>query len=147
MGRTVTSDTYPEPHPSYNARLSRLERYLANMIVPSAAWVAPTLLNSWVNTTVGPGTPAGYLKDPFGFVHLRGRLSGGASGTAAFDLPAGFLPAAFSLSDLYPLGVWNGGAAMSGGVVQIVAGSVNVYVPGGAFTEIGLGSITFLAEN
>jgi len=57
------------------------------------AWQTPTLLNSWVN--VGPGySEAGYYKDPFGRIWLRGLLRVGASGTVIFTLPSGYRPAA-----------------------------------------------------
>lgn len=59
------------------------------------AFIAPTLLNSWVNFGAGFNN-AGYFKDPFGIVHLRGLIKDGtaAAGTAFFTLPAGYRPAA-----------------------------------------------------
>lgn len=63
--------------------------------VPSVTtdkWTAATLQNSWVN--YGPNyNPAGYWKDPFGIVHLRGIISSGTMSTTAFTLPPGYLPA------------------------------------------------------
>jgi hypothetical protein len=56
------------------------------------AWIAPTLTNSWVNFG-GSQTPAGYWKDSFGIVHLRGLIKSGTAGAAAFTLPSGYRPA------------------------------------------------------
>lgn len=56
-------------------------------------WIAPTLLNSWVN--YGAGTaPAGYCKDQFGILHIRGYIKSGANNTTAFVLPEGYRPSA-----------------------------------------------------
>lgn len=52
-------------------------------------WITPTLLNGWTEV---PGFPVGYLKDDFGFVHLKGQVSGGALGGAAFLLAVGYRP-------------------------------------------------------
>lgn len=58
------------------------------------AWVAPTLLNSWVNFGAG-GQPAGYCKDSQGFVRLKGLVKSGTPGATSviFTLPAGYRPA------------------------------------------------------
>ena len=55
------------------------------------AFIAPTLLNSWVNfdTTFNS---AGYYKDSFGIVHLRGLVKSGTVGVAIFTLPTGYRP-------------------------------------------------------
>ena len=60
--------------------LEQLQALLAN-----AAWTALTLLNPWA--TLAGSVTVGYMKDPLGFVHLRGRATGGANGTPAFTLP------------------------------------------------------------
>lgn len=60
------------------------------------AWVAPTLLNSWVNysaSTTPLYTPAGYLVDACGYVLLRGLVRSGTIGTVVFTLPASVSPA------------------------------------------------------
>jgi len=59
------------------------------------AWTAPTFQNSWVNS---PGSqPAGFFKDSFGFIHLRGAIkNGSAINTVAFILPTGYRPATTS---------------------------------------------------
>ncbi|PYI52553.1 hypothetical protein [Paenibacillus flagellatus] len=57
-------------------------------------WIAAGLQNGWVN--IGSGnTEAAYLKDEFGFVHIRGSISSGSTvyNTPIFKLPAGYRPA------------------------------------------------------
>lgn len=113
----------------------------------SPVWVTPTLLNSWTRSAGGSGAdPAGYVKDPLGSVHLRGRFSGGASGSVVFTLPAGFRPG--NTDDLYAAAAYNGSA---GGPVAAFAditsaGSVALYYATGA-SDVSIGGITFLAEN
>lgn len=53
----------------------------------------PAFQNGWVNWGA-PNFPAGYWKDPFGFVHLRGVIKSGTVGSAAFTLPPGLWPSA-----------------------------------------------------
>lgn len=60
---------------------------------PRTAWTSLTLVNSWA--TVSGRTPS-YHKDALGYVHLRGTMSGGASGTLAFTLPVGFRTGMFA---------------------------------------------------
>ncbi|NOV28012.1 hypothetical protein E5S69_31495 [Cupriavidus necator] len=78
------------------------------------AWIAPTLLNSWVNFGGGFNN-AGYYKDLSGVVHLRGMVKSGVIGNAVFNLPAGYRPAneelfvaisngALGRVDIYPSG-------------------------------------------
>lgn len=55
-------------------------------------WTAPTFQNSWANKGA-PWTTAGYYKDPFGIVHLRGVIDSGVA-PIAFNLPAGYRPVA-----------------------------------------------------
>ena len=52
-------------------------------------WIAPTLLNGWVNYEADNGV-AGYLKDDMGFVHLKGVVKGGSG--YIFLLPSGYRP-------------------------------------------------------
>ncbi len=59
----------------------------------SLSWIAPTLLNGWVNTGGGL-MPAGYMIDSDGFVHLRGFVNNGTSLATIFTLPSGFRPSA-----------------------------------------------------
>ena len=57
------------------------------------AWIAPTLLNSWVNHSAD-AQPASYFKDEFGFVHLKGLIKNGVTtnATVLFILPVGYRP-------------------------------------------------------
>lgn len=61
--------------------------------MPVQNWTAPALLNSWANQA--NYNPAGYRKDENNVVHLRGNLITGTVGSVAFNLPAGYRPAAF----------------------------------------------------
>jgi hypothetical protein len=58
------------------------------------AWIAPTLLNSWVNFGA-PWQTAAYRKTPWNGVELRGLIKNGTitTGTVLFTLPAGYRPA------------------------------------------------------
>jgi hypothetical protein len=58
------------------------------------AWIAPVLQNAWVNYGDGNST-AGYCKDEFGNVRIKGYLKSGmtTAGTTLFVLPAGYRPA------------------------------------------------------
>lgn len=106
-------------------------------------WTAPTLINSWTNQ----GTPyetAGYLKDSLGFVHTKGVVQGGASGSIAFQYPAGFRPGA---TGIYTIGNGNGLGSSFGAIANInISGNFTI-------TWIGAGSLIslhippFLAEN
>jgi hypothetical protein len=103
------------------------------------AWIAATLGNGWVN--VGGYATAGYMKDPLGFVHLKGVIGTGASGTTAFTLPAGYRPGASGLHSGGGINV----TAPTAVVVYIGSdGTVSPYYSAGSS---GLSGITFLAEN
>ena len=58
--------------------------------VDGPGWTAPALLNSWANYGA-PFDPTGYQKVGR-VVYLRGLVSGGASGSVIFTLPAGYRP-------------------------------------------------------
>lgn len=60
-------------------------------------FTAPTFANAWVNYDAAVYHAAGYFKDPFGVVHLRGVLKTGTLGLKAFTLPAGFRPTLSSI--------------------------------------------------
>lgn len=58
------------------------------------SWIAPTLQNSWTNYS-SISNQAGYYRDQFGIVHLRGLITGGTTtvNTTLFTLPSGYRPA------------------------------------------------------
>ena len=71
--------------------LRRLDNEKANK--DQEAWITPTLLNGWDN--LGNGlSAAAYMRDEFGFVHLKGVVVGGSTlpDTLIFTLPAGYVP-------------------------------------------------------
>jgi hypothetical protein len=73
--------------------LSAADKTKLDGVSLSLTWTAPTLLNSWANYGTGFHN-AGYSKNSFGIVHLRGMVKSGTINTAIFTLPAGFRPAA-----------------------------------------------------
>ena len=106
-------------------------------VVTAADWIAPTLTNSWVNLG-SPWALAGYLKDPMGFVHLRGEVNGGVNGSIIFTLPTGYRPVA-----ALNLPVVNGSGAFA--YIQVAAsGTVEAVNVSGA---LSLNVAPFLAEN
>jgi len=104
----------------------------------SESWVAPTLLNSWVNYTGLGFAPTGYYKDPHGIVRLRGFIHSGVSEQNMFVLPVGYRPA----YDMRLPGVGNDVFIQ----LQIGADGVikNVGVISNSF--VSFDGITFLAE-
>lgn len=57
-------------------------------------WIAPTLLNGWINFG-SPQSTAAYYKDDFGIVHLKGVLKSGSIGFSLFNLPVGYRPSEY----------------------------------------------------
>jgi hypothetical protein len=83
------------------------------------AWITPTLLNSWVKYSDGTTNDVEYFKDTLGFVHIKGRIVGGTSGSIAFLLPSGYRPAKSGIFPCALSGVQFGGALiLSSGHVE-----------------------------
>ena len=57
------------------------------------AWIAPTLLNGWVDFAAG-WTTAGYRKSANGDIHIRLMIKNGTLGATVFILPVGYRPLA-----------------------------------------------------
>lgn len=106
---------------------------LANF-TPEAV-IAPTLLNSWVNYG-GTEANAGYSKNPFGSVRLRGRIKTGATGTVCFTLPAGYRPPA-------NLNFIVASDSTTSSLVAVPAGGNVTVFAGAGFTYVDLAGITF----
>lgn len=99
----------------------------------------PTFLNGWTNQG-GADQTAAYLKDPNGFVHLRGLVRGGPASQAIFTLPAGNRP---SLNEVFPV-ITN--TTFTRGMLVVDAGNGAVWAlleAGSAF--ISLAGVTFYA--
>jgi len=101
-------------------------------------WVAPTLLNSWVNYGSG-SNPAGYFKDKQGIVHLRGLVANGV-GTTIFTLPVGFRPTYVEFKST----VASAGGAGTFAVYVIYANG-NIDWSSGGTTWFSLDEMTFKA--
>lgn len=108
------------------SKLSDLEQMMLDRKDPVRqrveGFIAPTLINSWVNYGA-PYNPAGYYKDPFGTVHLRGILKNGVVVQPSFVLPAGYRPGnhcQFATVSNNALGIVE---VQSGGNVTLAVGS------------------------
>lgn len=141
----------PTEQADYAAALGRIKTKLdeiecqvagfnSPIIAPAAApvvqaWQAPTLVSGWVN--YGSGfNPAGFYKDPFGIVHLRGLLKSGTVASSAFTLPIGCRP-----TKTESFAVSSNGAY--GQVYVSAAGDVTLVVGNNAY--FSLDGITFRA--
>ena len=67
-------------------------QWLARLVDVQNWQTVTTFLNGWSNVG-SPWAQAGYYRDTFDIVRLRGRITGGTSGAAAFQLPADYRPA------------------------------------------------------
>ncbi|MFB6364462.1 hypothetical protein ACFCP7_10410 [Paenibacillus elgii] len=129
-------DTLAAGHADMAARVGALEITRAQRVQPQ--WIAPTLLNGWVNSTGTP--PASYMKDEMGFVHLRGNIRGGAVAvnTPLFRLPVGYRPS----GTLYIPTVSNSSFA----TIFIYADGTVGLNTGGSSTDLSLENILFRGE-
>lgn len=91
-----------------DTRLTAAEADIADILTVEA-WIpmAGSFEGTWADEGA-PETDAAYCKDALGFVHLRGAVTGDASGSVAFILPVGYRPAARVRLAVVPQG---GGAA------------------------------------
>lgn len=112
--------------------------YLPSSVEGDNNWIAPTLVNSWINYGA-PYDVAGYRKDSFGFVHLKGLIKSGTAtaGTVLFTLPAGYRPGATGLFDAQSNGSLGRVDVNSSGQVTIQVGT-NAW--------ISLNGITFFGD-
>lgn len=108
------------------------------------SWTAPTLLNAWAQ--VAGWSTVGFRKDGQGFVHLRGRLTGGIAGTTIFTLPAGYRPGSGTMYFMCTATSSGDGIAANDYISVGTDGTVKDQADGGT-NRIALDGITFLAEN
>lgn len=110
--------------------------YLEVLRHETIAWVEVTSFeNSWVNYG-GTNQTAGYVKDAFGFVHLKGVVKNGSSiPTIIFTLPAGYRPTAAETFTTHSHGFGACTVTADGEVVAAV----------GSVADFWLSGITFYA--
>lgn len=115
--------------------------------VATEDWIAPTLVNSWANYG-SDHPPAGYMKDAFGVVHLRGLIRNGSSTTATmFTLPEGYRPLVTGNAEnaLFPI-INANYASNLGSRINIYAGAVSQDSTNGSTSWVSLSGISFKAE-
>lgn len=103
-------------------------------------WIAPTLLNGWVNYGVGWDTVAYRRKN--GIVYLKGLMKSGTINTFAFQLPAGFRPSAMLL---FAPGSNNAGTVNLTRLDIDASGNVNPQA--GTNVAYSLSGVSFVADN
>ncbi len=106
-------------------------------VTTGSPWIAPTLLNGWVNQG-GSTSPAGYYRDAAGRVYLRGDIKSGTIGAAAFVLPAGYRPDFDTFRPVMTTGTY--------GYASVAASSGTVYAASGSNAGFDLDGISFLAS-
>ena len=147
--------TYPAPHIANGAvgasQIANGAVGTAQLAQPEAwrsvgATGQPGFENGWTNSTVGTSpTPAGFMIDQDGVVHLRGQVDAGTvSATAAdgavFTLPTGYRPTGGTR--FFPvLTLTTADVDMPGWVAVSTTGEV--YVGGGTNNFVALDSISF----
>jgi hypothetical protein len=128
LGWNRLNTTVPAMHVTFNPTAATLELYSvgagANPLTWTNldAWVAPTLLNSWVNYNSG-FTTAGYWKDIHGVVHIKGLVASGTIGSPIFQLPAGFRPIQTHIFSAVSLGAFAEVRIDTSGNVTCISGN------------------------
>jgi hypothetical protein len=94
--------------------------------IPQTGWITPTLINGWSNFGSGWATMQ-YRRDSLGMVHIKGFITGGTVGAAAFILPVGYRP---TENSMYPSVTASGGSTIIGRIDVYPAGDVLLNVGG-----------------
>ncbi|WP_438432338.1 hypothetical protein [Gorillibacterium sp. sgz500922] len=130
-------DAVVEALPALSARLDALETGAASKDAPG--WITPTLLNGWSNRGQGTDAPASYFRNSSGFVHLRGIVTGGISGTL-YTLPSGYRP--LYAVQVLAMSVSSGGTLITGYITISPSGALFL----NAGMAVGAGSVVFLDD-
>lgn len=104
------------------AENAKIMKFLLNEIRSKASvtqenWITPTLINGW--ESFDASSIPQYRKDSLGYVHMRGLLKTGVSGTIAFSLPMGYRPSVSSRFVGTGTGVFGYGTITTAGSVLI----------------------------
>jgi hypothetical protein len=108
-----------------------------NLGLDPAAWTdVASFSNSYSSGVTGTTAAAGYYKDPFGIVRLRGLVgrSAGASFSTAFTLPAGYRPEKWAAFAIYgSTSLKKAIVTLDGDVMLEIAASENLHLEGISF--------------
>lgn len=113
----------------------------SNAPIPIEGWTQVTsFLNGWAATD----SNVYYRRDPLGRVWMRGSVTGGANGTAAFQLPPGYRPNLAGLTRVRTIAIDNQSAAgrWEGQVNIDTAGNVLCYTTATSIS-LSLDQVTF----
>lgn len=108
---------------------------IAALIPPNEDWTAPTFTDGWLDYVGAGASPAGFYKDPWGRVHLRGLIDSGSVPGDIFTLPSGYRPdqiARFLVADNAAYGRIQ---VLTSGIVHISAGTAPISLDGISFRE------------
>lgn len=83
----------------------------------------PAFENGWQNGDPADSVTAGFYKDPFGVVHLKGVVYNGAAGTTIFTLPVGYRPSKTVIGTVSQSGVAAELFVGSNGSVSLITSS------------------------
>ncbi|CAH0122417.1 hypothetical protein PAE9249_04967 [Paenibacillus sp. CECT 9249] len=124
-------------------RVGVLESAKADKYPAPPQWIAPTLLNGWVNFG-GTTAPIAYFKDELGFVHITGTIKDGKIGyDPVFILPEGYrVKATINV----PIFTSKGSNTITGAVEIIRSGGLRVWSGLNGFVDLSA-IPPFLAEN
>ncbi|MEH7503295.1 pyocin knob domain-containing protein [Neobacillus drentensis] len=102
------------------------------------AWANATLVNSWTNIA---GQTAGFYKNQFGEVKLRGYITGGTktANTILFTLPAGYRP---EQKKTIPV-MASGGGSIETLIDILTTGEVRLVYDVSSYTNIALDNVSF----
>jgi hypothetical protein len=95
-------------------------------------WISPVFQNAWINYG-NNYEPAGYMRDVYGFVTLKGMIYNGLLTKAAFILPAGYRPI-----DIVPRGVQShdGTNVVHAGIEIKPTGNIDVMFGGNTWVKL-----------
>lgn len=94
----------------------------------------PGFENGWANLA-GDFAPAGFWRDPDGFVHLRGVVGPGTPGARVFTLPPGYRPAVGEMVTVHD----------SGSAARLDVTTDGAVTPQGTGTYVSLDGVSFQA--